>query len=277
MLCWRRVLTLLLASSAHAQTESYEVETDTISHETTQDIRVWFPASGSGFPIVWALHGYDRSNADWGVIGPVLAAHGVVVFAPDYRSTEIDQGRWDHITQDLGCASGYEREVAGDYGGDLTLPVIGVGHSLGAPMAIGGAFETPVHVPGESDACFSGPPAPLPDAVVALAGCYYEWRGQPTGLDPAQFGSGDAKLVLVGAEDDVDCAPSQSKDATEAFVTAGHDATYVEIPGANHMTLIGHDFVDGEEVLVPDHPAVAAVVQVILDVIDAERGFDGSE
>jgi acetyl esterase/lipase len=254
--------------AAVAESDDYAVETDVISHEMTQDIYVWHPASDGMFPVVYAIHGLGGTGAGWDVVGPALAAHGVVVFAPDYRSTD---GIGDHIAQDLECGYRYVREIAGDFGGDLTQPVVNVGHSLGAEMALYGGLDTTAFVPdGQFDVCFSG--ASRPDAIVSIAGCYYEFEGQRFPFDASQYGTGDARVVLVGGEDDEVCPAWQSSDATDALVAAGRQATYVEVPAADHMTLIGREWVDGEEVLVPDHPAAAEVVQLVLDVIHAEQG-----
>ena len=261
---------VLVNPAVLAQSDHFAVETDVISHETTQDIHVWYPDSGGGFPVVYAIHGLGGSGAGWDVVGPALASRGVVVFAPDYRSTDSDGA---HIAQDLECGYRYVRAVATEFGGDVTQSVVFVGHSLGADMALYGGLDTTDFVPGGTyDLCFSG--APRPDAIVSIAGCYYEFEDQPFTFAASQYGSGDARAVLVGGEDDEICAAWQSSDATDAFVASGREATYVEVPDANHMTLIGRDFVDGEEVVVPDHPAAAEVVQLVLDVIDAEQASD---
>ncbi len=266
------VIALALSTPAvFAQSDRYPVEVDVISHETTQDIHVWYPGSDVGFPVVYATHGLGGTGAGWDVVGPALASQGVVVFAPDYRSTDSDGA---HIAQDLECGYRYVREVATEFGGDLTQPVVFVGHSMGADMALYGGLDTTDFVPGGTyDLCFSG--APRPDAIVAIAGCYYEFEGQRFPFSASQYGSGNARAVLVGGEDDETCAAWQSRDATDAFVAAGREATFVEVPDANHMTLIGRDWVDGEEVVVPDDPAAAEVVRLILDVIAGERSAAG--
>ena len=265
---------LLTTSSAFGQDEGYEVETDVISHEATQDIHVWHPGSGGGFPVVYALHGLGGTGVGWEVIAPALAERGVVVFATDYHSTDITQGRSDRIVADLECGYRYVREIAGDYGGDLTQPVLFVGHSLGAEMALGGGLDDMEFVPGGPyTACFNG--ADRPDAIVAIAGCYYEFEGQQFPFAASQYGSGDARTVLVGGEDDEVCAARQSRDATEALAASGREATYVEIAGATHATLIGHDIVDGEWLARPDHPTAAAVAGVILDVVASEQAAAG--
>ena len=200
---------LLTTSSAFGQVEGYEVETDVVSHEATQDIHVWYPDSGGGFPVVYAIHGLGGTGAGAAIVATALAERGVVVFAPDYHSTDITQGRWDRITADLECGYRFVREIAGDYGGDLTQPVLFVGHSLGAEMALVGGLDDTETVPdGPYTACFTG--ADRPDAIVAIAGCYYEYEGQQFPFAASQYGAGDARTVLVGGEDDEVCAAWQS-------------------------------------------------------------------
>lgn len=133
-------------------------------------------------------------------------------------------------------------------------------------MGLGGALNEEMLAPGGAyDACFSG--TGRPDVFVAVAGCYYEYDGRQFPFDPAQYGTGDANIVMVGGEHDEICPPWQSADAAEAFTAAGIDATYVEVPGATHLRLIGHDFIDGEFLTLPDEPAAGAVVEIILDAI----------
>ena len=42
----------------------------------------------------------------------------------------------------------------------------------------------------------------------------------------------------------------------------------MEIAGGNHLTVIFHDFIDGEWLTLPDDPTGAAVVETILEAID---------
>lgn len=264
------VATVLLFGSmaASAASERHLVTTDVITHETTQEIHVWAPASEGAYPVVYAMHGTcDLCGDSWDVVGEALAANGVVVFGVDYHGTDYQVGRYDRMTQELECGYRYAREVAADYGGDLDEPVVFIGHSWGATMALGGGLDDKMLVPGGSyDVCFEG--AERPDVIVPIAGCHYEHQGQHFGFDTSALGNGDATVILVGGEDDEECAAWQSVDAAAALAQTGRNATSEVIPGANHMTLIGHDFVDGEWLTIADHPAAARVVQVVLDAIN---------
>jgi len=249
---------LLAATAVSGQDGPHEVTTDVVSHEETQDIHVWAPATEGSYPTVYAIHGTGGFGADWDVIGAALAAEGVVVFAPDWDSIGAEEGRFQKAIADLECGYRYVREITTEYGGDPDQPFVNVGHSVGAEMALGGALNEAMLGPGGTyDTCFTG--AERPDALVAIGGCYYEYDGRKFPVDPLRYGTGDASIVFVGGEDDEICAAWQSKDAAEAFAAAGIDATYHEIPGATHLTLTGHDFIDGEWVMGPDEPPAAVV------------------
>lgn len=263
------VTALLLGGMATSTaTDEYPVAIDVISDETTQDIHVWAPATDGTYPVVYALHGTcDLCGDSWDVIGEALAANGVVVFGVDYHGTDYQEGRFDRMAQELECGYRYAREVAADYGGDLDEPVVFIGHSWGATMALGGGLDDEAFVPGGTyRACFEG--AERPDAIVAIGGCHYEHQGRRFGFDPSALGNGDATVILVGGEDDEECTAWQSVDAAVELTQTGRDATSVVIPGADHFTLIGHQVVDDRWLTVADHPAAARVVQIILDAID---------
>jgi hypothetical protein len=272
------VATLFLtASSVQAHHEEFEVITDVISHEDTQDIHVWAPMAGAGdrrpFPVVYAIAGSGGYGSDWDVIGSALAARGAVVFATDYHQDDIKIGRFDRIIRDVECGYRYVREVAADYGGDLEQPVVGLGHSLGAEMALGGALDDVSMVPGGTyDECFSG--VERADITVGLGGCYYEAEGQTYTLESKGYGTGggDVSMVFIAGEDDETCEAWQSVQAAKDYAEAGFDTTYVEVPGTSHLELIGHDIIDDEFVTLPDEEAALTVAYAILEAIYSYPG-----
>ena len=76
-----------------------------------------------------------------------------------------------------------------------------------------------------------------------------------------------AQAFDTGADDDV-CPARGSIAAQELLTEAGYDATYVEIPDANHWQVIFHDQSYGTyKTLEPDDPAGQATVQAVLDAI----------
>ena len=258
-------------ASTSAQDGAYEILTDIVRHETTEDIHVWAPEGEGPFPIVYAIHGSaDLVGGDWDVIGTALAQHGVVVFAPDYHATDRFTGRWDRISSEMECSYRFAHEVAADFGGDVEQPIAFIGHSLGATLALTGGLDLAggyLAPGGTFNECFAG--VPRADVIIGLAGCHYEapQEGLAFDFDPQIYDDTDATIVLVGGENDEVCPAWQSKDAAEALTAVGHRATAVEIPDATHFSLIGHEVVDGEWVTLADGPAPAQVVQVTLDSI----------
>lgn len=264
------VVTALLCATMATSTAAGElpVRTDVTSHETTEDIHVWAPASDGAYPVVYAMHGTcDLCGRDWDVVGEALAASGVVVFGVDYHGNDSREGHFERMTRELECGYRLARASAADYGGDLERPVVFVGHSWGATMALAGGLDHERFVPdGSYDGCLEG--VERPDVIVAIAGCYYEHQGVRFGFDAAAFGSGDATAILVGGADDAECGAWQSVDAAAELASIGRDATSEVIPEAGHDTLIGHDIVDDEWITLADHPAADRVVQVVLEAID---------
>jgi dienelactone hydrolase len=243
---------------------AYEVSTEVVAHETTQDIQVWAPIGEGSWPVVYAIPGIGGQKEDWDEAGAALARQGVVVFAPDYRATGSD----DELTRDVECGYRYIRGIADEYGGDLSLPVTAVGYSRGASVVLSGMDETVLRSGGLSPECFQG--APRPDVVVAINGCYYAYEGRTFDFPAAQLGiSPDTTLILLAGEADDVCPAWQSHDAARALEAAGHDVTLMTIAGANHYHAIFHDLVDGRWVTASDAAAGDQTVQIILDAIRA--------
>ena len=243
----------------------YEVISEVVSHETTQEISVWAPDAEGDWPVVWAAHGtvdMGASRMDWEPLGKALASEGVVVFAADNRQLDFESSQ-----QDGECAYRYARSIASEYGGDLDQPVTFIGHSLGATTVLIGGLDEDTYGPsGTYDACFQG--EPRPQVVVPIAGCHYEF--EPMGEwepDTTFWNAEGTELTVVGLENDEVCAAWQSADVTEVLVSEGYDATYVEIEGANHFAPLFGDVVNGEWVPDPDTPGSEEVLQVIREAM----------
>ena len=245
------------------------METTGLSGEDTQEITVWAPDADGSWPVVYLLHGTGGSAGDFAELAPLLAGQGVVVFAADYRSELVRTPEWKDAYWDSECGYRYARGAAADYGGDLDQPVTIVGHSFGATIALSLGLNTTVFGP-ESDRTSDICPGemPRPDVVVPLSGCHYEHEGQKFAFDPDLTYDESELVLVVGAEDDV-CEAWQSEDAATALRDDGFDTSLVTIDGGNHFTVIFHDLVDDQWLTLPDDPAGMAVVQTILDAIDA--------
>lgn len=277
---WQRaaacVVTVVLAACGGASTTGegggsttastgppYQVSSDVLRDEASQEVRVWAPVGKRGAPVVYALPGMGGHGTDFDLLGSALAARGVVVFATDYRAN----GTIDDIAVDTACGYRLARRVAPDYGGDLARPVTGVGWSRGASLMLSGALHrTPT---GAGAACARD--LPLPEVVVGMNGCYYEWAGRPQPFPVEELDRREADVLLVAASADRNCPAWQSTRAAAALRAEGFRATVTTIPGANHFTPLFHDLVDGSWVADPGGSAGEQAVQAILDAIEARH------
>lgn len=246
------------------------VMTTGLSGEDTQEITVWAPDADGSWPVAYALHGITSNAQDLAELATALAGQGVVVFSTDYRSELMQTAEWKDAYVDTECGYRYAHSVAADYGGDLDQPVTIVGHSMGATIALSMGLNEEVFGP-DGEFSFCPGETPRPDVVVPLSGCHYEYEGQTFAFDPVvrDFTYDESELVLVvGTEDDV-CEAWQSEDAASALRDGGFDTSLVTIDGGNHFTVIFHDIVDDQWLTLPGDPAGTAVVQTILDAIEA--------
>jgi len=189
----------------------------------------------------------------------------MVVFAPDYRSTEPQ-----YLERDVVCAWRYAASVADEYGGDLDQTITFVGHSFGATAVFIAGLDEAAYGPGGTyDQCLTA--APMPNLIVPIAGCHYEFGEIKTDFASkvSTMSNRDVDVVLIAGSDDEACQAWQSQNATTDLKAEGYDATYLQIDAADHFTVIYKDLVDGEVVTVPDEPAGDEVVLAILDAIDA--------
>ena len=75
---------------------------------------------------------------------------------------------------------------------------------------------------GTYDDCFAG--GPRPSVLVPSAGCYYEYQGNEFAFEPVPFSGRDVDITLVVGNEDTECEPWQSQDATQDLINVGHDA-----------------------------------------------------
>ena len=207
------------------------------------------------------MHGLGGTGEGLSVMAAELASHGVVVFAPNYRSTQPQ-----FIEQDAECAYRYAMTIAADYGGDPTDPIT-VGHSFGATAGLFGGLTEDVYGPGGSyDACYSG--TPRTDLIVPIAGCYYEFEGNTFGFDPSPFSNDDVRIVVVAGSNDDTCEAWQSRDATQALLDAGYAAEFIELTDGDHANVVFYEVIDDEWIPAPDDPVGLEVIQIIVDAIE---------
>jgi dienelactone hydrolase len=241
----------------------YPVAIDEVSHETTQEMAVFAPDTDGSWPVVFLYHGAGDTWENVAELAEQVAEQGRVVIAITYRSNDRTGGTRAEIEPDTECGYRYGRSIADDYGGDLDQPVTAVGHSLGATVITNLTLMEDLYGPdGAFDACFDG--APRPDAIVSVAGCH-----RSNGLGSLSYKNEDATVDLIATSDDQNCPVVESEYALDWFTDHGYDATLQIMGDANHFSPIFHDKVEGEWILLPDHPAGLETVQVILNAGEA--------
>ena len=252
------------------ESSGFEVSSEVVSHETTQEVLVFSPDAEGSWPVIFALHGIDGAGKDMAVIGRRIAREGFVVFAPTYRSDLSTLEGLVNVVNDVECAYRFTRSIADEHGGDLDQPVTIVGWSLGATLALAGGLSEDITDPtGEPVSCF--PEVPRPEVVVAISGCHYEFQGAETDPDLSRWGNKDADVTLVAGEKDTVCAPWQSDDAADELRAAGYGVHLVMIQGASHYAPIFHDLLNGKWSVEASDPAGERTVEVIIDAIEANR------
>ncbi|MBW4051548.1 MAG: alpha/beta hydrolase [Proteobacteria bacterium] len=150
--------------------------------------RDWLP-SGPVRHVVLALHGFDDSRDAWRTLGPVLARHGVAVFAPDQQGFGLSPGR--------GHWAGSETMVA-DARSIVTIlrrrfptvPLTVAGESMGGAVAILLAAQGDPHVFSYvlvSPAVWGGRAMAAPERwTVAALGALVPWlrlTGRQAGIE----------------------------------------------------------------------------------------------
>jgi dienelactone hydrolase len=274
---WKMRRTIVLLSAAvlvlascgeDTQGARFQVTSEVVSHETTQDMLVFAPDAKGPWPVIVAFHGIGGTAEDMAEIATRLAREGSVVFAPTYRSDISTQKGVVRAAVDAECGYRFARSIAAEYGGDLDQPVTFVGWSLGATAALGIGLTEEIDPTGEFVSCFGQ--VPRPDIIVAISGCHYE-GGQLDLLDTSAWGNKEADVILLAGEKDTRCASWQSEDAADELRSAGYDIDLLMLDGANHYAPVFHDLQDGQFVVVADDPAGERTVEVILDAIAARQ------
>lgn len=258
------------------------VLTEGVTGPDTMDIAVWAPEADGLWPIAIVFHGFGSQGIHYADMASLLASQGVVVFAPDYRSTLIPTPQWRSAYRDAECAYRYIRTIASEYGGSIDVPITVVGHSIGASVGMSLVLDELTFSPeGPFDGCPGD--VPRPDYLVAMSGCHYENQfGLTFPFTPAEFGwahlDADIRLV-VGSEDKV-CEPWQSQDAETQLIADRYslvDLTVID--DTDHFSIIFTGYENGpwhspdvEWIALPNDPGGIAAVEIVLDTVDGELG-----
>ncbi len=250
-----------------------------VAYTSERTLDVYAPAEGSGWPVVVYFHGGvpapGRRAQDAARLHS-LAAKGLVVFAPDWRSNGPAGGSQDSV-----CAIAYAESTAVDHGGDAGAITVS-GYSAGGFTALVHGLLGP-DAPLEVTDCEVDPDVTLPDAI-AVGGTpvfAVEWTRdgrlplpawtsltpeEPDLFDPYLLlgRNPDAVVALAVGDDDQggpDAPPGgwpitdASVDYHQRMIDADYDVTLTTFPG-------GHVIEAGSE-------QDAAFVEMIVDVATA--------
>ena len=193
-------LALVATACGGGEPAGYPVSSETVSGESTQDILVFSPDAEGSWPVVMILHGLDGVGEAMAETASRLAARGLVVFAPTYRTDMSTQQGMADLESDITCAYRYAIANADRYNGDLDQPITVVGWSLGATFALEGGLT------GEEQPIACGAEVPLPELVVAISGCHYQFEESRFPFDPSGWGNKEAAVLMIGGDEDPTCA-----------------------------------------------------------------------
>lgn len=209
------------------------------------------PSSRGATPIVVLVPGGSWRSADPTGLVPLaqrLADAGFVAATTTYRTAQT--GSYFPLpVQDVLCAASraaHQAQRAGHGGG----PVVLLGHSAGAPLALLAALR-PEAFRGDC----SAPPV-RPAAVIGLAGAYdlaalgpvaLDLFGAPASAAPAAWRSGDVAqwttarpevpVLLAHGRADTVVPPSTSQRLAQQLTQGGHEVTLELVDGAGHQEI----------------------------------------
>ncbi len=190
-------------------------------------------------PAVVYFHGggWRRGSPDTAFpYAEVLAEHGIVTLAPEYRFTEV--ATLDEIIADAASAVRWTRERARRLG-IHSGRIIALGHSAGGHLAASTAILTALD---DADAYTQASPRPNALALLApyaatgdTAGDYLPPSADIADYEPRENIGRDVPptLIIQGTADTV-VPPADSMAYHDALVAAGVDSAIHMVEGAGH-------------------------------------------
>lgn len=223
---------------------------------------IMLPDDAAGATTIVLVHGgawVAGAPSSMAPLARELADLGHVVVNVSY-STLVLGGEYPGIVDDVACGVRFGRAVADDVG--ATGPIVVVGHSAGAHLAVVASFS-----PDQYGGDCAWPGTSRPDAVVSLAGVFaidtvgpvmraligatreqrpdlwdafdpYALLGEPTA------GVGAFPVTMLVGEDDQFAPPRETRRFHEALLDAGVEAEAHFFPDLDHFTIIRGDFAD---------------------------------
>ena len=253
-----------------------------VAYTSERMLDVYAPTEGAGWPVVVYFHGglpAPGSRSEDAALLQAVAAQGLVVYAPDWRSSGPVGGSQDSV-----CAIAYAEATAADHGGDPDAVTVS-GYSTGGFTALVHGLLGP-DAPLEVTDCEVDPDIALPDAIAVGGTPVFaaEWARDGllplpawTSITPEELDLFDPYLLLgrnpdaivalaVGENDQGGPgAPPGGWPITDAnldyhqrLIDAGYNATLTTFPG-------GHVIAAGSE-------QEAAFADMIVDAATSAAG-----
>ena len=106
----------------------------TMADGTVLPARVWLPGTAPT-AVILALHGFNDSRDQWALPGPVFAAAGIAVYAPDQRGfgATPTRGTWPGVAPLVDDAAAMAAELRRRY---PATPLYAMGESMGGAVAL---------------------------------------------------------------------------------------------------------------------------------------------
>lgn len=241
--------------------------TQTIQLGPDPDINIvdlWMPEGDGPHPVVLMIHGgcWQKAIADRTLMNyaaEALRQDGLAVWNIEYRGVDEPGGGYPGTFLDVARAVDALEARGGSLGLD-TGRVAGFGHSAGGHLAVWAAaranlpetsplhagapflFSGVVNSGGLADLEASAPvtqPGCLADILVSLTG--EPTTGRPdvfSDTSPAELAPIGARIVSVNGALDRIAPPQLGQAVTKKLVSAGGEASFVEVPAAGHVELI---------------------------------------
>ena len=246
--------TLLLAgcqSLLFGAVNARQPKGDTVAHQGIPfqgdlSLDVYSPKDASHAPVVVFFYGGSWSSGKrqwyrW--VGESLAARGMVVVIPDYRTWP--KARLDGFMDDAAHAVAWSKTQVAGYGGDPSRMFI-MGHSAGAHIAallatdkrwLNSVGMQPRELAGVIG--LAGPYDFLPLKRAKFIDMFGSTAEAQARSQPVNFVDGDEPpALLLQGEADTTVVPSNAQSLAARYEAQGEPVTLRLYPGVTHMSIL---------------------------------------